>query len=109
MASPRKIRNPLFQKLHALDVHKVASQSRHGNLGSGRFKTIDENGMVGIAGDDVIAQGADKSRRVWRFAEPLVGEMALRKAEIDPGVTGLTAGLMAMSAIVVEVRAGAHV
>lgn len=73
---------------------------RHHDFRRDGSKTIDEDGLVGIAGDDVEAKVAHIAGGVGMFA---VARLEMAIAEIDARVTGSSAGLMAVGTIVIKI------
>jgi len=82
-------------------VNRRSSDLRHHDFRSCGRKAIDEDGLIGIAGDDVELQAVHVAGGVGMFA---VAGLKMPVAQIYASVTCGAAGLMAVSTIIVEIR-----
>ena len=93
--------DPVADESEAFGVDGGSAYLRHHDFGSDARETIDEDGLIRVAGDDVELQVVHVAGGVGMFA---VARLKVAVTKIDSCVTRGAAGLMTMGAVVIEVR-----
>src|SRR5579859_3793477 len=84
---------------NAFSMDCRSSDLGHHDFGSDGRKAIEKDGLLRVAGNDVVLQVVHIAGGVGMFA---VAWLEVTVTEIDPGVAGGPARLMTVSAVVVQ-------
>ena len=102
--------NPIRDQPYTFIICDGSTRLGHSDLGDGRFHPMQEKGRFGVARyDGVMASARRIFRRGRLLHDAAMKRIALVVTEIETSVAGEPFGVVAMSAVDVEITEGAGI